>query len=458
MDLSKMKLVALGEPVGVVAAQSIGEPGTQLSLNTVKAGGAAEHAMDVGFIQAEHGGHVELTDEKKSNLNLIESTDGNVRVGSRSTMITIVDAETSKVLEMHSLPYGASLRVKHGEQVDVGQELASWNPHAHPIINRDKGIVRHDANNTGTIKVVEDPLTGMAKTLVKGTDVGDLPMLKVLNAKGEELVSYLLPEDTNVLIGDGKKVRDGDVLAEIPRKVNRDVSVKGGLQRLTDFFEARVPEARAVYAKHDGKFLQKLNRRGHTELLVVDSDNNVKQRTTIRGHVAPLVVPGDRVSRGDMLVSGASDLTDVLELEGLGGLATYFLDVTQSIYRMQGAKVDDKHIELILRQMTRSVWVDDAGDTGLESGTEVHRHEFLEANRGTSNGNKEAEGKLLIKGITKAALKTESFISAMSFRELPKVLFNAAFEGLTDPLMGIKENLIMNRQIPAGTGWRKNDG
>ncbi|MEP3824296.1 MAG: DNA-directed RNA polymerase subunit beta' [Marinobacter sp.] len=459
-DLARGHQVNVGEAVGVIAAQSIGEPGTQLTMRTFHIGGAASRASAVDNIQVKHGGTVRL-----HNLKSIEKTDGSLVVISRSSALAIAD-EQGREREWYKLPYGAVLSVKNGDVVEAGVAVAKWDPHTHPIIAEAKGTAKFVNMEEGiTVRTQADELTGLSTMEVidakerpaAGKDIR--PAIQLLDENGEEAelpgggaAIFFLPANALVSMSNGAKVELGDVVARIPQESSKTRDITGGLPRVADLFEARRPKESAILAEISGVVSFGKETKGKKRLVLTPKDGDAYE-VLIPKHRQMNVFEGETVEKGEVISDGPSNPHDILRLLGVVELAKYITNEIQDVYRLQGVVINDKHIEVIVRQMLRKVEITDPGDTTLLSGDQVEITHVLEENEKAEAADKEpARFDRLLLGITKASLATESFISAASFQETTRVLTEGAVTGKRDYLRGLKENVVVGRLIPAGTG------
>ncbi|SET90111.1 MULTISPECIES: DNA-directed RNA polymerase subunit beta' [Marinobacter] len=459
-DLARGHLVNVGEAVGVIAAQSIGEPGTQLTMRTFHIGGAASRASAVDNIQVKHGGQIRL-----HNMKSIEKTDGNLVVVSRSSALAVAD-EQGREREWYKLPYGAVLSVKHGDQVDAGAVVAKWDPHTHPIIAEGVGKAKFVGMDQGiTVRTQTDELTGLSTIQVidpkdrpaAGKDLR--PAIELVDEKGEEVVlpggspaHYFLPADALVTLADGANVELGDVVARIPQESSKTRDITGGLPRVADLFEARRPKEPSILAEITGTVSFGKETKGKKRLVITPKDADPYEVLIPKWRQLN-VFEGETVERGEVISDGPSNPHDILRLLGVVELAKYITNEIQDVYRLQGVVINDKHIEVIVRQMLRKVEITDPGETTLLAGDQVEYHQFLDENEKAIAADKQpAKGERQLLGITKASLATESFISAASFQETTRVLTEGAVTGKRDFLRGLKENVVVGRLIPAGTG------
>ena len=461
-DLGRGNLVSMGESVGVIAAQSIGEPGTQLTMRTFHVGGAASRAAAASQVEAKSGGAVRFTD----NLRFVTSAKGEKVVITRSGEIIIFD-ENHRERERHKVPYGAVLAVDAGKTIKAGTKLATWDPHTRPIVTEYAGTVRFENVEEGvTVAKQIDDVTGLSTLVVidskRGgkTAKGVRPVVKLLDEQGNEVkvhgtehsVAIAVQVGSVISVTDGQQVGVGDVLARIPQESAKTRDITGGLPRVAELFEARTPKDASTLAEFTGTASFGKETKGKQRLIITDLDGGTHEYLIPKDkHV--LVHDGQVVNKGEKIVEGSPDPHDILRLQGIEALARYITDEVQDVYRLQGVKINDKHIEVIVRQMLRRVTVAEPGDTRFIRSEQVERADVLGTNDAVA-----ADGKLpatydnILLGITKASLSTDSFISAASFQETTRVLTEAAIMGKRDELRGLKENVIVGRLIPAGTG------
>jgi DNA-directed RNA polymerase subunit beta' len=460
-DLGRGHLVTTGEAVGVIAAQSIGEPGTQLTMRTFHIGGAATGSAAVSNVEVKNSGTIHL-----HNVKHVKNTRGNLVTISRSGELIVQDKRGAN-REKHKIPYGAELTIKDGQKIKSGDIIAEWDPHTHPIVAEATGKISFiDMVEDVTFKKQSDDITGLTRYVItdltqRSAAAADLkPAIMLVDKKGEPLnfpgteipAKYFLPGNAILMVDDGSKVMVGDILAKNPRegKLTRDIT--GGLPRVAELFEARKPKEPGILAEVGGVISFGKETKGKQRLVITDEEGENHEFLIAKGR--PLsVVEGESVIKGDILVEGAPIAADILRLKGVPELLNYIVAEVQDVYRLQGVKIDDKHIEVIVRQMLRKVTIVDPGDTLLLPGEQLERTTLLEENdRMLAEGKKEAIVERNLLGITKASLLTESFISAASFQETTRVLTEASIIGKTDSLRGLKENVIVGRLIPAGTG------
>jgi DNA-directed RNA polymerase subunit beta' len=458
-DLTRGIMVELGESVGVIAAQSIGEPGTQLTMRTFHIGGTASRRAEQTTLEARHEGTI-----KYHGLNVATNSRGEKIVMNRNGDVAVTD-DNGRDRERDSLIYGARLRVADGEHVKPGTIIAEWDPYTIPIITEVTGVVRFgDITDGKTMREQVDEVTGLSSKVIVGFKEGDLrPRISIkddagrtLKVPGTKIASrYVLPVGAILTASEGNTVSAGDIIAKIPRETTKTKDITGGLPRVAELFEARKPKETAVISEIDGVVSFGKDTKGKRKVLVSPDTGDEKEYLIPKGkHIS--VREGDRVLAGEPLMDGSANPHDILRVLGVKELAKYLVDEVQEVYRLQGVKINDKHIEVIVRQMLKRIKVKDPGDTTFLVGEQVERHIFEEENeRMVVGGLQPAMAEPLLQGITKASLSTESFISAASFQETTKVLTGAAVEGKIDYLRGLKENVIMGRLIPAGSGYRK---
>jgi DNA-directed RNA polymerase subunit beta' len=459
-DLARGRLISIGEAVGVIAAQSIGEPGTQLTMRTFHIGGAASRAAAASSVEIRNKGvlrfhHVKSVQHEKGHLVAV----------SRSAEIGVID-EFGRERERYKIPYGAMITAKEGEAVVGGQIVATWDPHTHPVVTEVAGLVKFQDFVDGlTVTTQVDEVTGLSSTVVldtkqrQGKDVR--ATIKLLNSKGKEVTFanteipavYTLPAGALVSLEDGAKVSVGDVIARIPQESSKTRDITGGLPRVADLFEARKPKDPAILAETSGTVSFGKETKGKRRLIIT-GDSAEKYEELIPKWRQLNVFEGETVERGEVIADGEPNPHDILRLQGIEALANFLVREIQDVYRLQGVKINDKHIEVIIRQMLRKTEVQDIGETTLLRGEQLDRARALDINdRAKQDSKAPARLQPVLLGITKASLATESFISAASFQETTRVLTEAAVRGLKDDLRGLKENVIVGRLIPAGTGF-----
>ena len=460
-DLGRGGLVNVGEAVGVIAAQSIGEPGTQLTMRTFHIGGAASRTVVASQVESKSQGTIKYS----PNMRTVTTASGGLVVVARSGEVMIVD-EHGRERERHKVPYGANLAAREDEAVKAGVVLASWDPHTRPIITEYAGRVRFENVEEGsTVAKQIDEVTGLSTLVVidpkrSTTGKGGRPLVRLLDEAGNEIrlagtetpISVTFQTGCIITVEDGMHVGVGDVLARIPQESSKTRDITGGLPRVAELFEARVPKDAGMLAEVTGTASFGKETKGKQRLVITDTDG-VANEFLIPKDKHVLVHDGQVVNQGEMIVDGPADPHDILRLLGIEALARYVTDEVQDVYRLQGVKINDKHIEVIVRQMLRRVLIVDAGDTTFIPNEQVERAELLKENeRVEAEGKRPATFQYVLLGITKASLSTDSFISAASFQETTRVLTEAAIMGKRDELRGLKENVIVGRLIPAGTG------
>jgi DNA-directed RNA polymerase subunit beta' len=460
-DLAYGKLVNIGEAVGVIAAQSIGEPGTQLTMRTFHIGGAASRATAENSVQVKSKGRIRL-----HNVKLVKHAKGYFVTVSRSGELAVID-EQGREWERYKLPYGVMLSAADGEQVQAGQTVATWDPHNHPVVTEVAGKIKYvDLIDGMTMRRQTDDVTGLTSAVVmdpkhrtsSGRDLR--PMVKLTDAEGNDLclagtqipAHYFLSADSIVSAEDGATVGVGDIIARIPQETSKTRDITGGLPRVADLFEARRPKEPEILAERSGVVSFGKETKGKRRLLITPLEGETHEELIPKWrHVS--VFEGESVERGEKIADGAPDPHEILRLLGVDALANYIVNEVQDVYRLQGVKINDKHIEVIVRQMLRKVIITSPGDTRYLSGEQLDVGELKDMNEKViANQKLPALCEPVLLGITKASLATESFISAASFQETTRVLTEAAVSGKRDNLRGLKENVTVGRLIPAGTG------
>jgi len=451
-DLARGRLVNVGEAVGTVAAQAIGEPGTQLTMNTFHLGGVGSLSVQQSSHEVQHDGHVEYHDMK-----FVEREEAGRTVYvvmTRNGEVSIVD-DDGRERERYPLVYGAKLFYADGEEIESGSLLAEWEPFATPVLADAEGEVTFEDVEEGVSmeeRVDED--TGLSrKVIIESRDTSVRPRIQVQDPEsGEERSSHFLPVGAALFVDQAEAVQTGDILAKIPRETTKNEDITGGLPRVTELFEARTPNEQAIISEIEG--VVSFGRETKTkQTVIVTPDVGEPKEYEIPKSKHITVIEGDRVRAGEALMEGQENPHDILRVKGRHALAQYLLDEIQEVYRLQGVRVNDKHIEIVIRQMLRKVKIVDVGDTDFLINEQVERYKFEETNqRVIEQGGQPAVAEDLLLGITKASLSTESFISASSFQETTKVLTEASLASKIDHLKGLKENVIMGRLIPAGTG------
>jgi DNA-directed RNA polymerase subunit beta' len=460
-DLARGTKVNMGEAIGVIAAQSIGEPGTQLTMRTFHIGGTAQ-VSEQSFIETTHEGEIAFTDR-----STVKTADGSFIVMSRNMQVAVVDKD-GKELESYKLNYGAKLRVDAGDKVERGARLAEWDPYTMPIVTEVGGKVKLiDLVEGLSVREETDEATGIASKVVvdwrgTGAKANALqPAVVVVDENGDPVklpngstASYMLSVGAILSMGDGDEVHAGDVLARIPTEGAKTRDITGGLPRVAELFEARRPKDHAVIAEITGRVEFGRDYKNKRRIAIVpegDEAETVEYLVPKGKHLT--VQEGDIIQRGEYLLDGNPAPHDILRILGVEALAEYLINEIQEVYRLQGVPINDKHIEVIVRQMLQKIEILKAGDSGYLAGEHVDKIEFLETNERLEAEKKQpAVGEPVLLGITKASLQTRSFISAASFQETTRVLTEASVQGKVDTLEGLKENVIVGRLIPAGTG------
>jgi len=458
-DLAHGRTVEIGQAIGILAAQSIGEPGTQLTMRTFHIGGTASRRVEQADIRARVDGKINFID-----LNVAKNSEGqNVVMNRRGGKFTIVNPK-GRELESFPVIYGAHLTVKDGDKIKAGDLLAYWDPFTTPILTEIDGKVKFGDILPGkTMQEKVDPVTGKSShTIIESKSAEERPRISIKDLEGKTAklpgssaaARYMLPIDAILLVEEGDPVKAGDIIAKLPRATTKTKDITGGLPRVAELFEVRKPKEIAILSEIDGYIsIAKATKKGKQKVMVTPVDvGDTKDYLIPRGkHIN--VIEGDYVRAGEALIGGSAIPQDILNIKGEVSLARYLVDEVQEVYRLQGVRINDKHIEVIVRQMMRRVKITEVGDTDFITEEQVDKGRFEEANRGIiEKGGKPAVAEPLILGITKASLSTDSFISAASFQETTKVLTDAAIGGSVDYLRGLKENVIMGRLIPAGTG------
>jgi DNA-directed RNA polymerase subunit beta' len=461
-DLGRGHRINIGEAVGVIAAQSIGEPGTQLTMRTFHVGGAASRAAAANGVEVKSKGTIRL-----HNIKTVRHEKGHLVAVSRSGELGVVD-EFGRERERYKIPYGANITVNDGDVVTAGQSVANWDPHTHPVVTEVAGMIKFSDFVDGiTVTSQVDDVTGLTSTVVldpkqRGSGGKDLrPVVRLTNAKGKEVTFantdipavYALPAGAIVSLEDGSKVSVGDVIARIPQESSKTRDITGGLPRVADLFEARKPKDSAILAERSGTVSFGKETKGKRRLIITNEQTE-KYEELIPKWRHLNVFEGEQVEKGEVIADGEPNPHDILRLQGVEALANYLVREIQDVYRLQGVKINDKHIEVIVRQMLRKIEVLETGDSALLRGEQMDRGRLLDViAKQKTEGKHQSTWEPLLLGITKASLATESFISAASFQETTRVLTEAAVRGLKDDLRGLKENVIVGRLIPAGTGF-----
>ena len=455
-DLARGQMVNIGEAVGIIAAQSIGEPGTQLTMRTFHIGGTASRRAEQTTLQPRNDGRVKFI-----NLSTVRNKGGDWVVMNRNGELALVD-ETGRERERYPIIYGAKIKVGNGQLVKGGDLIAEWDPYTIPILTEGSGRVKFgDIVEGVTMQEQLDEVTGFStKVVSEAKDPEARPRVSIKDERGrtlklpgsEAMARYLLPVGAHIVVTEGDMVHQGDVIAKIPRETTKTKDITGGLPRVVELFEARKPKEFAVISEITGGVSFGRDTKGKRKVIITPEVGEPKEYSIPKGkHIS--VHEGERVKAGEALMDGSSNPHDILSILGVEDLARYLVDEVQEVYRLQGVKINDKHIEVIVKQMLRRVMIKEVGDSNFLVGEYVERHVFEEENERLENAGKQpAVAEPLLLGVTKASLSTEGFISAASFQETTKVLTQAAISGKTDFLRGLKENVILGRLIPAGTG------
>lgn len=453
-DLARGEAIETGEAIGIIAAQSIGEPGTQLTMRTFHIGGAATKVIEQATLEPKNSGYVKFID-----LNAVKNKEGVLIVLNRNAMIAIVD-KSGREKEKYNLVYGARIFAEDGQKIESGQRLVEWDPYSTPILTEIGGkIALGDIVEGATVKEEVDETTGLAHKVIIDYPANMRPRVSIKDEHGRtgkipgtnNPARYLLPSGAHLLVDKGDIVTPGDILAKIPRETTKTKDITGGLPRVAELFEARKPKEQAIVTEIDGIVEFRGAHKGMRVVVVKGGEESREYLIPKGKHVT--VHEGDWVKAGEPLMDGAVNPHSILDILGPKELQRYLVDEVQKVYRLQGVSINDKHIEVIVRQMMRKIRIEEPGDTTFLIGDEVDRMVFVEENeRVKADGGKAARGRPLLLGITKASLATESWVSAASFQETTRVLTEAALGGSVDDLRGLKENVIMGRVIPAGTG------
>ncbi len=455
-DLARGKLVDIGEAIGVIAAQSIGEPGTQLTMRTFHVGGTASRKVEQSSLEAKYDGIAKFT-----GLKTVRKENGSIIVMNRHGEIIIAE-DSGREKERYKIVYGANLNIEDGSKIKAGDALASWDPYASPILTEAGGIVRYgDIEEGVTVEETWNEQTGRStKMIIESKDPDKRPHISIVNENGVTVkipgtstpVFISLPLKAELVVKDGEKVKAGDMLAKIPRETTKTKDITGGLPRVVDLFEARKPKESAVISEIDGVVHFSDDLKGKTTVIVAPSIGESTTYHISKGrHIN--VQDGDHVKAGESLTDGLINPHDILRVLGVKELAKFLVNEIQEVYRYQGVKINDKHIEVIVRQMVRRIKINESGDTVFLPGEHIEKYTFEDANQKIiTKGGKPAVAEPMLIGITKASLSTDSFLSAASFQDTTKVLTESSIMGKVDHLRGLKENILMGRLIPAGTG------
>jgi DNA-directed RNA polymerase subunit beta' len=461
-DLARGRLISIGEAVGVIAAQSIGEPGTQLTMRTFHIGGAASRAAAISLVEIKGKGTLRF-----HNVKSVRHEKGHLVTTSRSGEIGVID-EFGRERERYKIPYGATIVADEGKSVVPGQIVANWDPHTHPVVTEVAGFLKfNDFVDGVTVQSQVDEVTGLSSVEVldpkqraaAGRDLR--PVLKLVNGRGKEVTFantdipavYTLPAGALVSLEDGAKVSVGDVIARIPQESSKTRDITGGLPRVADLFEARKPKEPAILAEVTGTVSFGRETKGKRRL-VITGESSERYEELIPKWRQLNVFEGEHVERGEVIADGEPNPHDILRLQGVAALANYLTREIQDVYRLQGVKINDKHIEVIVRQMLRKVEIKESGDSTLLRGEQLERARILELNdRIRRRRRSRRSSSRCCSESPRPSLQTDSFISAASFQETTRVLTDAAVRGIKDDLRGLKENVIVGRLIPAGTGF-----
>ena len=453
-DLATGKMVELGQAVGVIAAQSIGEPGTQLTMRTFHIGGTASRVSEQSTLDARHSGNV-----RYEGLQVVETHKGTDKaqmiVMNRSGSLVVADAK-GRDRERYPIVYGARLKVRDGQKVEQGQVLVEWDPYTFSILTEELGIAKFkDIIDGVTVHEEVDEVTGLSRfIIVDSPDEKKQPTIEIRDKSGKVIRKYHMPSHAHLMVNDNDTVEAGDVLAKIPRETTKTKDITGGLPRVVELFEARKPKDPAVISEIDGIVKDGGVVKGQRKLIIIPDDGSEPREYGLPRGVHVNVHEGERVRAGEQLMDGPSNPHDILRVLGEKELQKYLVNEIQEVYRLQGVNINDKHIEVISRQMMRWVRIEDVGDTEFLVDEQTDKFRFLEENeRVIQAGGRPATAQPLLLGITKASLSTDSFISAASFQETTRVLTEASISGKIDHLRGLKENVTMGRLIPAGTGF-----
>jgi DNA-directed RNA polymerase subunit beta' len=455
-DLGRGHMVNRGEAVGIIAAQSIGEPGTQLTMRTFHIGGTASRSVEVAEIRAKHGGTV-----KFQELHCVAGADGKLIAMNRNGEVSILGAQ-GRERERYSINYGAQIHFKEGDVVEPGTIIADWDPYTIPIVSEVGGTIKFGDVIEGTsMQEKVDPITGKSSYVIMQSRVANLnPRISIKDEKGRgvklpktgAIARYSLPVGAIISVTEGVVIKPGTVIGKIPRETTKTKDITGGLPRVAELFEVRKPKEYAVITEIDGQVSYGKETKGKKRVVITPETGEPREFSIPKGkHIA--VHEGDYVKAGEALMDGSPDPNDILRVLGIKELAKFLVNEIQEVYRLQGVKINDKHIEVIVRQMLRRVTITHAGGSVFMLGEQVEWWRFHEENEKVmSEGGVPAQAEPLLLGVTKASLSTDSFISAASFQETTKVLTNAAMAGRVDTLSGLKENVIMGRLVPSGTG------
>ncbi len=450
LNLANGRMVGLGESVGIIAAQSIGEPGTQLTLRTFHIGGAASHIVKRSQVMAVHDGVVRYL-----NIRTLKNKEGHLIVVSRNAEITIRE-ESGKERDHHRVPYGARMKMAEGKTVTKGTLIAEWDPHALPIISEFEGTVKlEDVIEGITVHQEKNKVTGLTERVIIEHRAERLHPLVAILKGGKRIATYTLPVDTYLSVEDGQKIQEGDILAKIPQESTKTKDITGGLPRVVELFEARRPRSATIVSEIPGIIKLGTTTKGGQKVIVTDEETGTVREYSIPHGKHLVVYEGDRVGVGEALTDGSVNPHDILKVKDAKAVQEHLVNEIQEVYRLQGVVINDKHIEIIVRQMLSNVRITKSGDTELLIGEIVSKNRFRRINEAVvANSGEPAEAQPVLLGITKASLSSESLISAASFQETTRVLTEASASGAMDHLRGLKENVIIGHLIPAGTGLR----
>ena len=462
-DLARGNIVNIGEAVGIIAAQSIGEPGTQLTMRTFHIGGAASSAAADNCVEVNNDGKATF-----NNIKTIKNVNKDFVAVGRSGEIKISD-KFGKEKESYKIPYGAVITIKDGQKVKSGEIISTWDPHTHPIVAEAKGVIQFEDFIEGvTTSEQVDEMTGLSNIIITDTKKQSSsttslrPQASIENSKGKPVffsgtetpIKYTFPSGAIISIQDGSKINAGDVIARIPLESSKTSDITGGLPRVADLFEARKPKDAAILAKYSGITSFGKETKGKVRLVITDEDGTSYEELISKARTLN-IFEGESIEKGEIISDGELSLHDILEVQGVEAVSKYLVKEVQDVYRLQGVPINDKHIEIITRQMMRTVEIDNPGDTNLLVNEQINRSELEDINKKIKDSDlKPATFKPVLMGITKASLATTSFISAASFQETTRVLTEAAVKGSTDKLRGLKENVVVGRLVPAGTGYK----
>ena len=462
-DLARGNIVNIGEAVGIIAAQSIGEPGTQLTMRTFHIGGAASSAAADNCVEVNNDGKATF-----NNIKTIKNVNKDFVAVGRSGEIKISD-KFGKEKESYKIPYGAVITIKDGQKVKSGEIISTWDPHTHPIVAEAKGVIQFEDFIEGvTTSEQVDEMTGLSNIIITDTKKQSSsttslrPQASIEDSKGKPVffsgtetpIKYTFPSGAIISIQDGSKINAGDVIARIPLESSKTSDITGGLPRVADLFEARKPKDAAILAKYSGITSFGKETKGKVRLVITDEDGTSYEELISKARTLN-IFEGESIEKGEIISDGELSLHDILEVQGVEAVSKYLVKEVQDVYRLQGVPINDKHIEIITRQMMRTVEIDNPGDTNLLVNEQINRSELEDINKKIKDSDlKPATFKPVLMGITKASLATTSFISAASFQETTRVLTEAAVKGSTDKLRGLKENVVVGRLVPAGTGYK----